>query len=107
MHLSNLPTLDHENRFYDDVVLENFHRNLAKDLEGPEKENAAKKIIEDLNKLRRYILEAPVNLHLVYNSKELETSKLIPSDAWDFLNPRKNGGEPVEKMTVSYCLWSS
>jgi hypothetical protein len=80
--------------------LEAFHRKLAKSLEGPQKEEAAKKIIEDLNKLRQHILSAPANLHLVCNSKELEANKELPSDAWDFLNPHNNGNRPIEKITV-------
>ncbi|KAI6192068.1 hypothetical protein M3Y97_00296400 [Aphelenchoides bicaudatus] len=93
---------EHENRFYDDVVLEQFHRKLAKDLEGSRREEVANQIIEDLNKLRQHILEAPVNLHLVCNSKELGVKDEIPSNAWDFLNPGKKGdSSPVEKFTVS------
>jgi len=101
--LKSLNTVkEHASRFYNDVVLEDFHRSLAKSLEGPNGDEAAKKIIAELNELRQAILNAPMNSHLVCNPTELSALKPIKSDAWDFLNSSKKGKLPDEKITIDF-----
>jgi hypothetical protein len=100
--LNNSFALEHEDRFYNDVVLEQFHRDLANQLEGDNGDAVAQQIIKDLNDLRSEILRTPMNAHLIFNSTLIDSNVPIPDDAWDFLDVSKQGLTPAEKITVNF-----
>jgi hypothetical protein len=104
MLLSVLRSLDtvkeHPSRFYDKVVLEQYNRDLAKKLEDSDGDVFASQLIDELNQLRDAILTAPLNFHLICNSKELSADIPMKSDVWDFINQGKSSSE---KITV--CVY--
>ncbi|KAI6173175.1 Peptidase M16 inactive domain protein [Aphelenchoides besseyi] len=88
----------HEKRFYDPVVLENFHRELATKLESDKSTETAKEIIDNLNRLRSAILSSPMNLQLLCDPERVETSKPLSNDVWSFMRSAKAS----KKITASY-----
>ncbi|KAI6205042.1 Peptidase M16 inactive domain protein [Aphelenchoides besseyi] len=88
----------HEKRFYDPVVLENFHRELATKLDNDNSDEAAKEVIDKLNQLRAAILSSPMNLQLLCDPERVKASKPLANDAWSFLESTKAS----TKITASY-----
>ncbi|CAD5229726.1 unnamed protein product [Bursaphelenchus okinawaensis] len=87
---------DHESRWHEDVVLEKFHRQLAKKLE---KDNAeAQQIIDDLNELRNHILRAPLNAHLICDPRKLGAKAKLDKKSWEFLDFTEKNVAPVAKI---------
>ncbi|CAD5233463.1 unnamed protein product [Bursaphelenchus xylophilus] len=87
---------EHESRWHEDVVLEKFHRDLAKTLEKNTPE--AQSVIDDLNELRREILKAPLNAHLICDPRKLDAKKKIDSKSWEFLDPTLRKESPAAKI---------
>ncbi|KAI6229723.1 Peptidase M16 inactive domain protein [Aphelenchoides fujianensis] len=84
---------NHESRFYDDFLLQNFHRQVAKRIEAGEREAA--KVVDELEAFRAAILEAPLNVHFICNPKELD-GQATAAD-WSFLQRTR----AVEKLTMT------
>ncbi|KAI6240726.1 hypothetical protein M3Y99_00443300 [Aphelenchoides fujianensis] len=85
---------NHESRFYDDFVLQNFHRQVVKRIETSER--GAAKVVAELEAFWAAILEAPLNVHFICNAKELD-GRSTAAD-WSFLERK---GRPVEKLTMT------
>ncbi|KAI6229693.1 Peptidase M16 inactive domain protein [Aphelenchoides fujianensis] len=84
---------NHESRFCNDFVLQEFHREVAKRIELGEQEAA--KVVAELEAFRAAILEAPLNVHFICNPKLVEGKS--KAESWSFLDQKK----PVEKLTMT------
>ncbi|KAI6219578.1 hypothetical protein M3Y99_01650700 [Aphelenchoides fujianensis] len=84
---------NHESRFCNDFVLQEFHREVAKRIESGEHEAA--KVVAELEAFRAAILEAPLNVHFICNPKLIEGKST--AENWSFLDRNR----AVEKLTMT------